>query len=554
MLMPQDLQIRCKNNGKVLCVPHGTSLDQLYAACQLEMNHYPTCALVNNRVQGMNYRLYNPKDVLFCDITTSHGMRTHTLTLFFVLTKAVEDLFPTGRLIIGAPVSRGYFCELSIGRELTTEDVANVEERMREIVRQDLKIHRVQCPMEEAIALFRSKGMESKAKLLEGQSDLYTYYYRLEDTVDYYYSALLTRTGRVGCFQLLPCQGGLLLRVPSATSPDQLEPLVPQAKMLDVIQEYHRWQNILGVRTAGEFNEAVSRGQASQLINVSEALQDKKLNDIVDAIVEKGAQLVLLAGPSSSGKTTTAKRLAVLLMASGFRPHTISTDDYFVNRDDTPRDENGNFDFECIGALDTELFNKNMNLLLAGEEVELPRYDFKLGHRVYEGNSIRLNQGDIVILEGNHALNPILSEQVPEQKKFRIFISPLTTIALDDHNNIPTRDIRLLRRLVRDYQYRGYSALDTIRRMPSVSAGEEKWIFPFQELADAIFNSALLYEVAVIKDQVMAILSEISEREVEYAEAQRLCTFLRYFRSVPADQVPPTSLLREFAGGSSFKY
>ena len=522
--------------------------------CGLDMKHGPMCALVNNKVQGMNYRFYNAKDVEFKDMTSTHGMRTYTLTLFLVLAKAVEDLYPGGQLIIGAPVSRGYFCELRIGRELTEQDAHAIQQRMQEIVDMDEKIHRVQCPIEEAIALFRSRGMESKAKLLESQSNLYTYYYRLCDTVNYFYSCLLTRTGQLSLFKVEKFYEGLLLRIPSRKDPAVLEEMVPQEKMHNVIQEFHRWQDILGVRTAGEFNEAVKAGHASQLINVSEALQEKKLNDIVDDIVEKGAKLVLLAGPSSSGKTTTSKRLAILLMASGMRPHTISTDDYFVNRVDTPKDADGNYDFECIGAVDTALFNNQMNQLLAGEEVDLPRYDFKLGERVYENRRIRIGEGDIIILEGNHALNPILSEQVPEDKKYRIFISPLTTIALDDHNNIPTTDIRLLRRLIRDYQYRGYSALETIRRMPSVSAGEEKWIFPFQELADAIFNSALLYELAVIKDQVKPILDQVGECEPEYAEASRLRKFLRYFRSVPADQVPPTSLLREFAGGSSFKY
>lgn len=535
-------------------MPFGTSLRELYDLCGLEMNHGPMCALVNNKVQGMNYRFYNAKDVDFQDITTTHGMRTYTLTLFMVLAKAVEDLYPGGQLIIGAPVSRGYFCELRIGREVTEEDAKAIQHRMKEIVEADMKIHRVQSPIEDAIALFRSRGMESKAKLLEGQRNLYTYYYQLGDTVDYFYSCLLTRTGQLHLFEIMKFYEGLLLRIPSRTDAEHLEEFVPQEKMHNVIQEYHRWQDILGVRTAGEFNEAVQKGHASALINVSEALQEKKLNDIVDDIVDRGARLVLLAGPSSSGKTTTSKRLAILLMASGLRPHTISTDDYFVNRVDTPKDANGNYDFECIGAVDTALFNKNMNDLLAGEEVDLPRYDFKLGERVYENRRIRIGEGDIIILEGNHALNPLLSEQVPEEEKFRIFISPLTTIALDDHNSIPTTDIRLLRRLIRDYQYRGYSALETIRRMPSVTAGEKKWIFPFQELADAVFNSALLYELAVIKDQVTPILEEIGEREPEYAEASRLRKFLKYFRSVPADQVPPTSLLREFAGGSSFKY
>ena len=552
--MPQNLNIRCRNNGQIISVPFGTSLKELYGMSGLDMKHGPMCALVNNKVQGMNYRFYNAKDVEFKDMTSTHGMRTYTLTLFLVLAKAVEDLYPGGQLIIGAPVSRGYFCELRIGRELTEQDALAIHQRMQEIVDMDEKIHRVQCPIEEAIALFRSKGMESKAKLLESQSNLYTYYYRLCDTVNYFYSCLLTRTGQLSLFKVEKFYEGLLLRIPSRKDPAVLEEMVPQEKMHNVIQEFHRWQDILGVRTAGEFNEAVKAGHASQLINVSEALQEKKLNDIVDDIVEKGAKLVLLAGPSSSGKTTTSKRLAILLMASGMRPHTISTDDYFVNRVDTPKDADGNYDFECIQAVDTALFNRQMTQLLAGEEVDLPRYDFKLGERVYENRRIRIGEGDIIILEGNHALNPILSEQVPEDKKFRIFISPLTTIALDDHNNIPTTDIRLLRRLIRDYQYRGYSALETIRRMPSVSAGEEKWIFPFQELADAIFNSALLYELAVIKDQVKPILDQVGECEPEYAEASRLRKFLRYFRSVPADQVPPTSLLREFAGGSSFKY
>ena len=552
--MPQTLRIRCRNNGQIIDVPFGTSLKELYEMSGLDMRFGPMCALVNNKVQGMNYRFYNAKDVEFKDITSSHGMRTYTLTLFLVLAKAVEDLYPGGQLIIGAPVSRGYFCELRIGREVTEQDAVAIQKRMQEIVAMDKKIHRVQCPIEEAIDLFRSKGMESKARLLESQSNLYTYYYRLCDTVNYFYSCLLTRTNQLHLFRMEKFFEGLLLRVPSRKNPEELEKMVPQEKMHNVIQEFHRWQDILGVRNAGEFNEAVKDGHASQLINVSEALQEKKLNEIVDNIVEKGAKLVLLAGPSSSGKTTTSKRLAILLMASGMRPHIISTDDYFVNRVDTPKDANGNYDFECIEAVDTALFNRQMNQLLAGEEVELPRYDFKLGERVYENRRIRIGEGDIIILEGNHALNPILSEQVPEDKKYRIFISPLTTIALDDHNNIPTTDIRLLRRLIRDFQYRGYSALETIRRMPSVSAGEEKWIFPFQELADSIFNSALLYELAVIKDQVKPILDQVGECEVEYAEASRLRKFLRYFRSVPADQVPPTSLLREFAGGSSFKY
>jgi len=425
---------------------------------------------------------------------------------------------------------------------------------MREIVEADMRIHRVQCPIEETIEMFRSKGMESKALLLEEQGKIYAYYYRLGDTVDYFHSCLLGSTGALKVFALQALDEGLLLRTPSQNDPTVLEPYVEQPKMLEVIREHRRWQEILGVSNAGEFNSAVRQGQATQLINVSEALQEKKLNAIADEIVARKAKLVLLAGPSSSGKTTTSKRLAVLMMACGLHPHTLCTDDYFVNRVDTPKDENGEYDFECIGAVDTEFFQQQMNQLLRGEEVELPRYDFPTGKRVFEGRKLKIGQGDVIILEGNHALNPLFSQQIPESDKYRIYISALTTIALDDHNYVPTVDIRLLRRILRDYKYRGYSALETIKRCPSVTAGEDKWINPYQENADATFNSALLFELGVMRQQVMPILEQVSEREPEYAEASRLRKFLKYFRPVPAGQIPPTSLIREFVGGSSFSY
>jgi uridine kinase len=323
-------------------------------------------------------------------------------------------------------------------------------------------------------------------------------------------------------------------------------------KMLDTIREHHHWQKILGVQTVGELNRAVEAGHATDLINVSEALQLKKLSNIADEIAARHARLVLLAGPSSSGKTTTSKRLAVLVMACGLRPHTISTDDYFVNRVDTPRDENGVYDFERVDAIDIPFFNEQMSALLRGEEVELPRYDFPSGERVFEGKKLRIGPDDVLILEGTHALNPMLTQQIPDESKYRIYVSTLTTVQLDDHNHIPTNDIRLLRRILRDYRHRGYSAVETIRRAPSVKAGEEKWIFPFQGLADAMFNSALLYELGVIREQVMPILEQVPERAPEYSEASRLRKFLTYFRGIPDEQVPPSSLLREFAGGSVF--
>ena len=549
-----ELRIRCRNTGKKISVPFGSSLYDVFDLANFHMDYGPVAALVNNKVQGMNYRFYNNKDVEFLSLSSPSGMRTYTRTLFFILAKAVEDTFPDAKLLIGGSVCRGYYCELRIDRPVEEDDALRIKRRMQEIIDADMPIRRIQCPIEEAIELFEKHGMTSKVQLLESQDSLYTDYYRLGDTIDYFYSCLLTRTSQVHLFDLVKYYDGLLLRTPSRKEPWRLEEKEEQPKMLGVIREHHRWQDILGVRTAGEFNNAVQAGHATDLINVSEALQVKKLSDITDEITKCGARMVLLAGPSSSGKTTTAKRLATLLMACGLRPHIISTDDYFVNRVDTPKDANGEYDFECIEAVDTAFFNQQMNALLEGKEVELPRYDFRIGERVFEGRRLRIDSDDIILLEGNHALNPILTCQIPDEQKFRIYVSTLTTIQLDDHNYIPTADIRLLRRILRDYRYRGFSAVETIKRCPSVTAGEEKWIFPFQGLADATFNSALLYEIGVIRDQVAPILEQVPERAVEYAEATRLRKFLAYFRGIPGDQVPPTSLLREFAGGSSFKY
>ena len=549
-----ELKIRCKNNGRTIRMPFGGTLYDAYEHSGLELEHGPVCAYVNNKAQGMNYRFYNSKDVQFLTLRDASGMRAYRRSLFLVLAKAVEDCFPGGELTIAATVSHGYYCTLSIGRPVEDGDAEVLLRRMHEIVEASMYIHRIQCPVEEAIEMFRQRGMESKVQLLETVDSLYTYYYKLGDTIDYFYGCLLTRTDQLKVFNLLKFHDGLLLLPPRQDDPSQLEEMVEQTKMLEVVREHQRWQKILGMSTVGEFNKAVAAGRATELINVSEALQEKKLSQMADDITARGARLVLLAGPSSSGKTTTAKRLAILLMACGLRPHTISTDDYFVNRVDTPRDANGEYDFECIGAVDTALFNQQMNALLRGEEVELPRYDFPTGRRVFEGNRLSIGPTDVILLEGNHALNPLLSEQVPEEQKYRVFVSAVTTIQLDDHNFIATKDIRLLRRILRDYKYRGFSAVETIHRCPSVSAGEEKWIFPYQEFADATFNSALLYEFGVMREQVMPILEQVPERAPEYAEATRLRKFLHYFRSIPGDQVPPTSLLREFAGGSSFRY
>ncbi len=549
-----NITIRCKNNGRKIEMPLGCTLREVYERSGLQLEFGPINAFINNKQQGLNYRFYNSKDVQFLTLRDKAGMRAYVRTLFLVLAKAVEDVFPGGQIVMEGAVSHGYYCRLLIGRPVIDEDAQALLYRMREIVNAKMRIHRIQCPIEEAVELFRSRGMESKAQLLETQGKLYAYYYRLENTVDYFYSSLLTNTGELTLFHLEKMGGGLLLRIPSEKNPAVLEEKILQPKMVEAIKEHQQWLDIIGVRTVGELNAAIKAGRVTQLINVAEALQERKLTRIADEIKARDAHLVLIAGPSSSGKTTTAKRLAVQLLCCGMRPHTISTDDYFVNREDTPRDEKGDYDFECIGAVDTAFFNQQMNQLLEGGRVELPRYDFPTGKRVFEGNWLQIGPGDVIILEGNHALNPIMSAQIPEEHKFRIFVSPLSTIALDDHNNIPTTDVRLLRRILRDYKYRGYSATQTIRRRPSVERGEFRWIYPFQEEADATFNSALLYELNVIREQVTPLLHQVNERAPEYAEASRLRKFLSYLVSIPGDQVPPTSLLREFAGGSSFKY
>lgn len=553
--MAQFVQIRCKNSKKTIKLPLGSTLLEAYEALNLALPYGPVSAKVNNKVEGLHYRFYNNKDVEFLDITSSSGMRTYTRSLFFVLVKAVEDLFPKGELRINAPISRGYYCSLQLGRPLQPEDVTRIRRRMQEIVEADLPFHRVQSPTEEAVAMFKQRGLESKALLLESVGAIYTFYYTLGDSVDYFYGSLLTSTGGLKVFDLVPYYDGLLLRIPSREEPWHLEEMIDQKKMLDIFREHHRWQEILGIRTIGEFNVACRNGRATDLVNVSEALQEKKIARISDEIQQRSSvKLVLIAGPSSSGKTTFSKRLAIQLMADGIRPCSISLDDYFVNREDTPRDENGEYDFESLHALDIPFFNEQLGALLAGEEIELPRYDFTQGKRVPSGKRLRITDNMILILEGIHALNPDLTPHIPEENKFKIYVSALTTILLDDHNYIPTTDNRLLRRIIRDYKYRGYSALDTIRRWPSVRAGEEKWIFPYQENADVMFNSALLFELAVIRNQVLPLLEQVSEREPEYSEAYRLRKFLRYLVPVHDAQIPPTSLLREFLGGSSFTY
>ena len=553
--MRQVLHIRCKNNKKTQEVPIGSTLSDIYEEINLQMPYGPVSAKVNNKVEGLHYRVYHNKDVEFLDLLTPSGIRTYTRSLFLVLCKAVHDLYPTSGVIIDIPVSNGYYCNLQLGHEITTEDVDRIRTRMQEIIDAKMPIQRYETTTEEAVKMFTELGDIQKAKLLKSSGSLYCVYYVLDDYKDYYYGSMLTNTSQLHLFGLEPYFDGVLLRIPSTQDPSKLGELIRQDKMFEVFKEHHRWQSILGIKTVGDFNEAVKNGLATDLINVSEALQEKKISQIADTIAErKEIKVVLIAGPSSSGKTTFCKRLSVQLLASGVKPVQISLDDYFVNRTETPKDENGELDYESIYALNIPLINEQFNALFRGEEVELPKYNFQTGMSEKSGNRLHLGENNVLVVEGIHALNPVLTEQIADDKKFKIYASALTTILLDDHNYIPTTDNRLLRRIVRDYKYRGCSAQDTIHRWPSVRAGENKWIFPYQEQADIMFNTALLFELAVIKPQAEEVLEQVPENCEEYAEAYRLRKFLKYFAPLPFRNLPPTSLLREFLGGSSFKY
>ena len=553
------LQIYCKNINKSKSFPKGISLLDIYFGFGLNIPFGPVSAKVNNKVESLTFQVYNNKDVEFQNIQSSSGMRTYVRSLCFILCKAVEDLYPNGNIVLEHPISKGYYCQLRLDRSIGLDDVKRIKQRMKEIIAEDIPFQRFEKHTTEVVELFRQKGMMDKVRLLETSGNLYSYYYTLGETIDYYYGSLLPSTGYIHQFDLVKYYDGLLLQVPNRKSPDKLEDVLKQEKLLEVFKEHRRWNQILGIGTVGDFNKACNEGHATELINVSEALQEKRISQIADEIFNRGkngkpVKLILISGPSSSGKTTFSKRLSVQLMANGLRPYPISLDDYFVDRVDTPKDENGNYDYESLYALDLDFFNQQLQALLDGEEVELPRFNFNTGIREMSGNRLRIDDNMILILEGIHALNPELTPHIPAESKFKIYVSALTTILLDDHNYIPTTDNRLLRRIIRDYKYRSYSAEETISRWPSVRAGEEKWIFPYQENADVMFNSALLFELAIIKDYAEPILRKVPNNRPEYSEAYRLRKFLEYFVPLQDKELPPTSLLREFLGGSSFRY
>lgn len=553
--MKQVIQIRCKNNKKSQKVEIGSTLFDIFSAFDLKMTHGPVSARVNNKVEGMHYRVYNSKDVEFLDMTSSSGSRAYTRTLFFVLCKAVQDIYPATDVVIDIPVSNGFYVDIRLGRPVVDEDVNIIRRRMQEIIDARMPIRRFTVPTEEAVALFQEKGDIEKVKLLKTSGSIYTTYYKIGDYVDYYYGTLLTNTSQLYLFGLEKYYDGMLLRIPSLKIPDVLGEMTRQDKMFEIFKEHHRWQSILGIRTIGDFNQAIDANHATDIINISEALQEKKIAKIAEEIANrKGVKLVLLAGPSSSGKTTSCKRLSIQLAVNGLKPLQISLDDYFVDREKTPKDASGEYDYESIYALDLDLINEQFNALFRGEEVELPKYDFQSGKSKKSGNKLKMTDNNVLVVEGIHALNPELTAHIPQEQIFRVYASALTTILLDNHNYIPTTDNRLLRRIIRDNKYRGVSAQETIHRWPSVRAGENKWIFPFQENADAMLNTAMLYELAVIKMQAEPLLQQVPENCEEYAEAYRLLKFLKYFKGIPYNNLPPTSLLREFLGGSSFHY
>jgi uridine kinase len=553
--MEKLVKVHVLNNDRVVEVPIGSTIEEVYALSGVEIEHGPISANVNNKVEGMHYRVYKQKQVEFLDITSPSGSRAYTRSLFFVLCKAAHELFTPCKVSIDIPVSNGYYVNLNIGRPVTLDDAGAIRRRMQEIIDAGYPIHRHETTTKEAIELFDSLHNRSKVKLLQSTGRLFTTYYDIDGYVDYYYGSLLTNTKQIYLFGVEKYFDGLLLRLPSREHPNELGEMTHQDKMFGIFKEHHQWQDILGLRTIGDLNETIMNGYSSELIQISEALQEKKIAKIADEIAQrKGIKLVLIAGPSSSGKTTTCKRLSVQLAVNGIHPVGISLDDYFLDREKTPKDEKGDYDFEHLHALNLPLLNEQLTALFRGDEVELPRYNFQKGKSERSGKKLQLKGNEVLVVEGIHALNPELTSEIPNDQIFRVYASALTTILLDNHNYVPTTDNRLLRRIIRDYKYRGVNAQETIRRWPSVRAGENKWIFPFQENADAMFNTAMLFELAVIKSQAEPLLEQVPEDSKEYSEAYRLLKFLRYIRPIPETQIPPTSLLREFLGGSSFNY
>ena len=564
--MEPTITIYCKNTHTYHEVPRGISLIQLKDLLKIQLPFPIIAAHVNYKVENLDFLLYKPKDVEFLDASTPSGMRVYVRTLNMVLACAINELFPRTDLRIEHPISKGYYCTLqwhgdnqeNCGCEqetpvLTPDMVDAIKQRMKQIIAEDRAIVEEEKQTKEVIRMFAAR-YDNEGSIFEALGNPYCRYFRMGNFIDYYTNVLLPSSGYLNVFDLEPYQDGMLLRIPNRDNPTILEESIPQEKMFSIFREYNRWNKLLCINNVNDFNIACKDNKSFEMIKLAEALHEKKVAQIADAIAEKRPKFVFISGPSSSGKTTFSKRLQIQLMVDGIRPEVLCMDDYFVNRVDTPRDENGQWDFENVNAVDLPFFRQQMHDLLDGKEVDLPTYDFSLGERVFEGRKLQLQKDSVLVIEGLHALNPCILPDVDRNLTFKIYVSALTTINIDNHNWIPTTDIRLLRRIVRDYKYRNYSAKETIARCPSVIRGETKWVYPYQEEADVMFNSALIFEFAVLKRHAEPILQEVPKFCEEYTEAHRLLKFLQYFVPIPEKEIPPTSLLREFVGGSSFHY
>ena len=555
--MSETITIYCKNNNTYKDVPIGSSLLDIYTALGAPLRYRPMNAKVNNKTESLNFRCWQPKDIEFIDYTQLSGLRTYVRSLCHIFSKAVYDIWPTATLNLEHPVSKGYYCVIHNGKNIDLETIERIKKRMWELIDADLPFLHKSVRTVDAAVLFRERGMNDKARLIETAGLPYTSYYELEGYINFFYGCLTPSTGYIQLFDLEPYMDGVLLRIPKQTDPMELQPVIKQDKMFEAYKEHLTLQRTVGLDNVGDLNLAIEKGRSQDIILVSEAMQEKQVAKIAEKIADgykEGIRIVLISGPSSSGKTTFCKRLQVQLTTNLLHPVGISLDDYFLNREDTPKDEHGEYDFESLYALDLPYFNKDLKKLLSGEEIDLPTFNFETGQRVFKGKKLKLRENSILVIEGIHALNPELTEFIDDKYKYRVYVSVLTSISLDNHNWIPTTDNRLLRRIIRDYRFRGYSAEDTINRWPSVRRGEDKWIFPYQENADAMFNSAMLYELAALRKFAEPILAQVPESSKANAEAYRLLRFLRYFNYIPTEELPGTSLLREFLGGGSFKY
>ena len=559
-MITETVKIYCENTNSHLFVQQGTSLMQVAEMLSIPTHPYaPLLACyVNNRLRELNFKIYTPLTLRFIDITHFEGMRVYQRTLFFILYKAVHDLYPERILHIKHAVAKGFYCEIEGMEDISDEELGRVRNRMQDIINQNIPIVRNRITFDEAIEILKKNRLDDKLSLLETRPHLYVSIYNMADVVGYFYGVLAISTGYIHMFDIHKYYKGFRIATPQRTDPSHIEEEVPQNKMFEVFNEYNRWVEIIGVANIGALNEKILDHKGGNLLRIAESLHEKSVGYIADRIAERHkqgkAKIVLISGPSSSGKTTFDKRLGIQLSIWGLDPVLISLDDYFIDREKTPRDENGEYDFEALEAIDVPMFNDHLNRLIHGEEIDMPRYNFISGKREFLGRKLKMKNNSVLVIEGIHGLNPKLTPQIEADMKFKIYVSALTSISIDNLNRVATTDNRLIRRIVRDYRTRGNNATDTLRRWESVRRGEDKHIFPNQEQADMIFNSSLFYELAVLKDYVRPLLREVPDTTHEFGEARRLLKFLDLFTAMDGKEIPPTSILREFIGGSAFEY